>query len=140
MIEGFYQILVGNEINYVRVFGVRENATRVVQIWRYGQNALPVFEVWTCTAPGAEPERQLLYDVATGDLIAPGQKWSREVPDYRSAEKGQVLMASGSDAKPGWERLPIPTTTAADAGKIITVGADGNYALAELPKYDGGVS
>ena len=140
VIEGFYQILVGNEINYVRVFGVRENATRVVQIWRYGQNALPVFEVWTCTAPGAEPERQLLYDVATGDLIAPGQKWSREVPDYRSAEKGQVLMASGSDAKPGWERLPIPTTTAADAGKIITVGADGNYALAELPKYDGGVS
>ena len=36
--------------------------------------------------------------------------------------------------------LPIPTATAADAGKIVTVGADGNYALTELPKYDGGVS
>lgn len=36
--------------------------------------------------------------------------------------------------------LPIPTATTADAGKIVTVGADGNYALTELPKYDGGVS
>lgn len=36
--------------------------------------------------------------------------------------------------------LPIPTATAADAGKIVTVGTDGNYALTELPKYDGGVS
>lgn len=27
--------------------------------------------------------------------------------------------------------LPIPTATAADAGKIVTVGADGNYALAK---------
>ena len=36
--------------------------------------------------------------------------------------------------------LPIPTATAADAGKIVTVGTDGIYALTELPKYDGGVS
>lgn len=34
----------------------------------------------------------------------------------------------------------LPEATAADAGKIVTVGADGNYALTELPKYDGGVS
>ena len=34
----------------------------------------------------------------------------------------------------------LPEATAADAGKIVTVGADGNYVLAELPKYDGGVS
>lgn len=138
--EGFYQIFVGDEINYVRVFGVRKDAPRVVQIWRNGQDALPVFEVWTCTAPGKEPERQLLYDVTTGDLIAPGQRWDREVPDYRSADAGQVLMASGRDARPSWGSLPIPTATAADAGKIVTVGTDGNYALTELPKYDGGVS
>lgn len=37
--------------------------------------------------------------------------------------------------------LPIPTATnESDAGKFLTVGADGNYALTELPKYDGGVS
>lgn len=140
VVEGFYQIFVGDEINYVRVFGVRKDAPRVVQIWRNGQDALPVFEVWTCTAPGKEPERQLLYDVTTGDLIAPGQRWDREVPDYRSADAGQVLMASGRDARPSWGSLPIPTSTAADAGKIVTVGTDGNYALTELPKYDGGVS
>lgn len=140
VVEGFYQIFVGDEINYVRVFGVRKNAPRVVQIWRNGQDALPVFEVWTCTAPGKEPERQFLYDVTTGDLIAPGQKWSREVPDYRSAEKGQVLTIAGNNAMPMWRSLPIPTATTADAGKIVTVGADGNYALTELPKYDGGVS
>lgn len=37
-------------------------------------------------------------------------------------------------------KITLPTTSAADAGKIVTVGADGNYALTELPKYDGGVS
>ena len=37
--------------------------------------------------------------------------------------------------------LPIPTATnESDAGKFLTVDADGNYALTELPKYDGGVS
>ena len=37
--------------------------------------------------------------------------------------------------------LPIPTATnESDAGKFLTVGADGNYALTDLPKYDGGVS
>lgn len=140
VVEGFYQIFVGDEINYVRVFGVRKDAPRVVQIWRNGQDALPVFEVWTCTAPGKEPERQFLYDVTTGDLIAPRQRWVREVPDYRSADAGQVLTIDGSNTTPRWRSLPIPTATAADAGKIVTVGTDGNYALTELPKYDGGVS
>lgn len=37
-------------------------------------------------------------------------------------------------------RQLLPKATASDKGKIVTVGADGNYALTELPKYDGGVS
>lgn len=55
-----------------------------------------------------------------------------------SDDGGKILVREGDWAK--WEKLPIPTATAADAGKIVTVGADGNYALTELPKYDGGVS
>lgn len=59
-------------------------------------------------------------------------------PTITSAEKGKVLAAGEDGAE--WKELPLPTATAADAGKIVTVGTDGNYALAELPKYDGGVS
>lgn len=141
VVEGFYQILVGNEINYVRVFGVRENATRVVQIWKHGRDYIdPTLEIWRCTAPGATPEMLLRYEADRGDLTIPNQRWAWQVPDYRSAEKGQVLMASGSNTTPMWRSLPIPTATTADAGKIVTVGTDGNYALTELPKYDGGVS
>lgn len=141
VVEGFYQILVGNEINYVRVFGVRENATRVVQIWKHGRDYIdPTIEIWRCTAPGATPEMLLRYEADRGDLTIPNQRWAWQVPDYRSAEKGQVLMASGSNTTPMWRSLPIPTATTADAGKIVTVGTDGNYTLTELPKYDGGVS
>lgn len=38
------------------------------------------------------------------------------------------------------KRLIMPGPNSSDAGKILTVGVDGNYALTELPKYDGGVS
>ena len=38
------------------------------------------------------------------------------------------------------ENRLLPETSSADAGKILTVGTDGAYALTELPKYDGGVS
>lgn len=51
---------------------------------------------------------------------------------------GKFLVRKGDWAS--WEELPIPAATAAGAGKILTVGTDGNYALTELPKYDGGVS
>lgn len=118
VVEGFYQILVGNEINYVRVFGVRENATRVVQIWKHGIDYIdPTIEIWRCTAPGATPEMLLRYEAYRGDLTIPNQRWDWQVPDYRSAEKGQVLMASGSDAKPGWGSLPMATASAAGGVK-----------------------
>ena len=118
VVEGFYQILVGNEINYVRVFGVRENATRVVQIWKHGIDYIdPTIEIWRCTAPGATPEMLLRYKADRGDLTIPNQRWEWQVPDYRSAEKGQVLMVSGSDVKPGWGSLPMATASAAGGVK-----------------------
>lgn len=116
--EGFYQILVGDEINYVRVFGVRKNAPRVVQIWKHGRDYIdPTIEIWRCTAPGATPEMLLRYGADRGDLTIPNQRWAWQVPDYRSAKKGQVLMASGSDVKPDWGRLPMATASAAGVVK-----------------------
>lgn len=37
-------------------------------------------------------------------------------------------------------KVILPWVNSSDAGKFLTVGADGTYALTELPKYDGGIS
>ena len=69
--------------------------------------------------------------------------WGQSVilPQYSrsGSDAGKVLVINGNS--PDWEELPtIPTATATDSGKFLTVDASGNYVLAELPKYDGGVS
>lgn len=139
--EGYYIIATTDTRYYVRILGIASMTQRIVQIWKQGRvNIEPTVEIWQCTAHGATPEMLLRYETYRGDLTIPNQRWDWQVPDYRSADAGRVLMASGRDARPSWGRLPIPTATAADAGKIVTVGTDGNYALTELPKYDGGVS
>ena len=89
--------------------------------------------------PGAKGTQAWLFDPDSGI-------WSFEqlitlpyYDIYQGMDDGKVLKINGRT--PEWEELPtIPTATTADAGKIVTVGADGNYALTELPKYDGGVS
>lgn len=127
--EGFYQILVGSTINYVRIFGVQDNAPRVVQIWHNGQDAAPTFEVWACTAPGSSPAKLLQYDVVTGDLNVPGQKWDKTVPDYRDANAGYVLTAING-SKPDW-RPGLPAVTSADNGKFARV-VNGAWAAQSL--------
>lgn len=62
------------------------------------------------------------------------------LPEKGEQDGGKFLSVNKQLGYAEWADLPIPTATAADAGKILTVGADGNYALTELPKYDGGVS
>lgn len=116
--EGYYIIATTDTRYYVRVLGVTAMTQRVVQIWKYGRDYIdPTIEIWRCTAPGATPEMLLRYGTYQGDLTIPNQRWEWQVPDYRSAEKGQVLMASGSDAKPGWGSLPMATASAAGGVK-----------------------
>lgn len=116
--EGYYIIATTDTRYYVRVLGVTAMTQRVVQIWKYGRDYIdPTIEIWRCTAPGATPEMLLRYEADRGDLTIPNQRWDWQVPDYRSAEKGQVLVASGSDAKPGWGNLPMATASAAGGVK-----------------------
>lgn len=116
--EGYYIIATTDTRYYVRVLGVTAMTQRVVQIWKYGRDYIdPTIEIWRCTAPGATPEMLLRYETYQGDLTIPNQRWDWQVPDYRSAKKGQVLMASGSDAKPGWGSLPMATASAAGGVK-----------------------
>lgn len=116
--EGYYIIATTYTRDYVRVLGVTAMTQRVVQIWKCGRDYIdPTLEIWICTAPGATPEMLLRYEAYRGDLTIPNQRWAWQVPDYRSVEKGQVLMASGSDAKPGWGSLPMATASAAGGVK-----------------------
>lgn len=116
--EGYYIIATTDTRYYVRVLGVTAMTQRVVQISKYGRDYIdPTLEIWRCTAPGATPEMLLRYEADRGDLTIPNQRWDWQVPDYRSVEKGQVLMASGSDAKPGWGSLPMATASAAGGVK-----------------------
>lgn len=62
------------------------------------------------------------------------------LPEKGEQDGGKFLSVNKQLGYAEWADLPIPTATAADAGKIVTVGTDGSYVLTELPKYDGGVS
>ena len=123
---------------YVTVYDILVD-TRYVTVAFIEDDGFAGLRTEYVTSPGGEGAQSWLFDLDDGIWTFDRRITLPNYDIYNGRDDGKVLVINGKS--PNWRKLPtIPTATAADAGKIVTVGADGNYALTELPKYDGGVS
>lgn len=120
--EIFAAINEGREV-YLKI----AEADNIIIMLAFAENIANTFAVFCSVITDFDDTTMLCMASVTGNTMTVGFS-PLLTDDTLTAYKNEIA------------RQLLPKATASDKGKIVTVGTDGIYALAELPKYDGGVS